>query len=106
MIANGRKEKLSDIIEGKIAGTLFLPQRSISSNKAWIGLVSKPKGRILIDDGAADAILRRKSLLSAGIRIVAVGIIKCSSEDLSKILENAMFKEEICQADRIMIRQS
>ena len=70
IIAPGKKKKvLTDIIAGKDIGTLFLPQASrLASRKYWIANTLKPRGRIIIDDGAKKAIVEQgKSLLPSGI---------------------------------------
>lgn len=60
---------LAKIVAGEDVGTLFLPHGSpMASRKHWIGFTLKPKGAILIDDGAARAIATgRSSLLPRGV---------------------------------------
>ncbi|MFQ3675307.1 MAG: glutamate 5-kinase [Endomicrobiia bacterium] len=74
IIASGlKKNVLLDIYSGeKTVGTRFCPlDREISSRKRWIAFGKKIKGRIIIDDGAADAIINKnKSLLSSGIKFI------------------------------------
>ncbi len=72
IIANG---KIDDIIEkillGEKAGTIILPRKKkMSSRKIWMAVISKPKGKIIIDDGAVEALKRGKSLLPSGIKYV------------------------------------
>ncbi len=70
VIANGRKKDvLTNILEGKDEGTLFLPANSkMTGRKRWIGLTVKPKGLICIDKGAREALAKNgKSLLTSGI---------------------------------------
>lgn len=60
------------VAQGESLGTRFpaLTTR-LESRKAWILAGPKPAGRLLVDDGAAEAICRRgRSLLPAGIRKV------------------------------------
>ena len=69
-IADGREANvLRDIADGKDIGTLFIPkQHKIHSKKLWIGFFAKCAGRLLIDDGAADALISKgKSLLPSGV---------------------------------------
>jgi len=71
-IANGRRPNvLLDLLAGEPVGTLFLPKaRKLSARQRWIGLTRRPRGRILIDAGAAKAVRSRKSLLASGITAV------------------------------------
>ncbi len=73
IIAPGKRKKvLSDIIAGKEIGTLFLPQTSkLASRKYWIAFTLRPRGRLMLDDGAKKALLDKgKSLLPSGITAV------------------------------------
>lgn len=70
IIANGNQPKiLEKIMNGGDFGTLFLPKgKRLSSRKQWMLFNLKPKGKIYIDKGAVEAILKKgKSLLSVGI---------------------------------------
>lgn len=70
VIAPGKSKKvLSDIMAGKDIGTLFLPQTSrLASRKYWIAFTLRPRGRLILDDGAAKALTEKgKSLLPSGI---------------------------------------
>jgi glutamate 5-kinase len=56
---------------GADVGTLFVPASTsiLSSRKHWIAYGTKPAGRLVVDDGAARALVSNgKSLLPAGIR--------------------------------------
>jgi len=109
IIANGLTPNiLKSIFQGNEAGTLFLPQKSkLPSRKHWIACTLKPKGSLIIDDGAQEAILKkRKSLLSIGIinlkgnfkfgdsvcivdkkqKEIARGLVNYSSSELKKII--------------------
>jgi glutamate 5-kinase len=74
IIANGLKENvIVDIVNGKKVGSKFLPIYSskISSREKWIKYISRPKGKIFVDNGAVKAILEQhKSLLPVGIKKV------------------------------------
>ncbi len=108
IVANGRKEGvLREIIKGKPLGTLFLPQKpTLSRKKHWIAFTLKPKGEIVIDDGARKAVMEKgKSLLPSGIveirgrfgigacvglldqegQPVGKGLVNYSSSDINKI---------------------
>jgi glutamate 5-kinase len=70
VMANGRVHGILEaIFQGKEVGTLFLPQTSkLKSRKHWIAFTLKPRGKLFIDHGAEEAILKKgKSLLAVGI---------------------------------------
>lgn len=70
IIARGKEPGiLRKIIAGLPVGTLFLAQGEIlAARKRWIGYTVKPRGRVIIDSGACQAILHGgRSLLPAGI---------------------------------------
>ena len=70
VIARGTKEGvLHQIIKGKEIGTLVLPKKvTLSSRKHWIAFNLKPKGDVVVDEGAKKAILQKgKSLLPSGV---------------------------------------
>ena len=134
-IANGRRpDVLVDLLAGEPVGTLFLPKtQKMTARRRWIGLTSRPRGRILIDAGAARALRTRKSLLASGItgtegtfdagdvvaivdpegRPVAQGLANYSSEDIHKIkgLRTSQFAgvlgermyDEVVHADNLVL---
>jgi glutamate 5-kinase len=70
IIADGRDPRvMDDVLAGKERGTLFIPPRQkMAGRKHWILHSIPPQGRIVVDAGAARAILEGgKSLLPAGI---------------------------------------
>ena len=71
VIANGFKENIIKKVFNDLSeGTIFLPSnKNLSHKKRWIS-VKKTKGKIIIDDGAKNAILQHKSLLASGIKRV------------------------------------
>lgn len=109
IIANGNQEAiLEKIIQAEEVGTLFLPQeRKLTARKQWMLFNLRPKGKIYLDKGAVEALLRRgKSLLAIGIvsvegdfqeadlvsifevggkKELGCGITHYSSEELAKI---------------------
>tara|TARA_Y100000768_G_scaffold320234_1_gene255968 strand:+ start:6009 stop:7148 length:1140 start_codon:yes stop_codon:yes gene_type:complete len=109
IIANGMVNKVIDnIFSFKEIGTIIIPSKiSVKSKKRWIGLGLKTSGKIFIDLGAVNAILKKgKSLLPSGIiningtfekgqqvaifcdktkKLIAKGLISYSSIDLEKI---------------------
>jgi glutamate 5-kinase len=74
VIANGtRVAVLTDLLAGRPVGTLFVPPRNrLTSRKWWIAFsLRQPKGSVVVDEGAAQALIeRRKSLLASGVREV------------------------------------
>jgi len=70
VIACGTREGvLHQILKGKEIGTLILPKKeALSSRKHWIAFNLKPKGDVVVDEGAKKAIVQRgKSLLPSGV---------------------------------------
>jgi len=70
VIASGtRKEVLHQILKGKEIGTLILPKPDVlSSRKHWIAFNLKPKGEVIVDEGAKRAVVQNgKSLLPSGV---------------------------------------
>ncbi len=117
VIAPGREPLILErLFAGEEIGTFFLPARKISARKFWIAYHSKPEGRLVLDAGAVEAILKRgKSLLPAGVkevhgrfergscvecldetgRRVALGLTNYSAEELKKIV--GCHSREICR---------
>jgi glutamate 5-kinase len=108
VIANGGKSNiLTRLFDGSEEGTFFIPKdEKLASRKCWIAFNLKPKGVVVIDDGAAQAVLKRgKSLLPSGITDVqgdfnvgapvefktqqnealGIGLVNYSATDLKKI---------------------
>jgi len=107
-IINGRKPGLmNEILSGKNRGSEFRPKgERLSARKGWIAYGAKAKGRLIIDDGAKEALTHKgKSLLPSGVLAVegdfkngdpvycvtargervAKGISNYSSEEIQKI---------------------
>jgi len=108
IIARGEKpDILIRLFSGESLGTYFIPGKSrLSSRKCWIAFSLIPKGKIEIDDGAAEALFKKgKSLLPIGITGVegtfdigacvefntkdgvklGIGLVNYSSSDILKI---------------------
>jgi glutamate 5-kinase len=90
VIASGEDCSLVDLIEGRDVGTLFLPQaNSLKRRKAWIAYTSRPRGKLIVDQGARLALTKKQSsLLSSGIKDILgrfdsgdVVEITCSEEE-------------------------
>ena len=110
-IGPGRAENIiQSLFGGEMIGTFFLPRKEkMQSRKHWISYVLKPKGTLILDDGACRAISEQgRSLLPSGIRSVtgdfgvgdsvrcvdknnttiAVGLINYNAQDVVKIQGN------------------
>lgn len=69
-IANGKKpDVLTRLMQAERIGTLLLARgESVASWKRWIGYTAKPRGRYIVDRGAAEALcVRGRSLLPVGV---------------------------------------
>jgi glutamate 5-kinase len=74
IIANSRRENvLLDILAGKEVGTYFKAQTRMPAVKRWIAYGAAVKGKIHVNEGAKQAILKGSSLLPVGVTKV-VGI--------------------------------
>lgn len=124
VIANGRrKDIISSVIkEPRESGTLFIPKQSLTARRRWIAFSAKPKGKIIVDDGAREALLNKKSLLSVGIiscegnfdtqDIISIrdkqnyefarGKVKLGIRELDKV-KGRRFDKEIIHSDDIVI---
>lgn len=69
LIANGKEPYvIRRIFEGEDLGTMFLPENRIMSDKRrWIGYATNIIGKIVVNEGAKDALLAEKSLLPIGV---------------------------------------
>jgi len=124
IIANGKRDlSLLRVIKEKDLGTLFLPKKKrLLALKRWIAFGSKPKGKIFVDDGAKEALIKGKSLLSVGIidvisefekeDVVSIldkdqkefgrGRVKLSSEKIRQ-LKGKRYSQEIIHRDNLVI---
>jgi glutamate 5-kinase len=69
VLCNGNaKDVLQRVASGERVGTLFLAGNRLASRKHWLAFTLGARGTIVIDSGAARALVERgKSLLAAGI---------------------------------------
>ena len=70
VIAHGEKENvLSRVLHGERMGTFFVEKEDkVLARKHWISFGAKPKGKLIVDDGAKHALLEGgRSLLLPGI---------------------------------------
>jgi len=68
LIANGQKNSLLGMLSGEQVGTLVVPDdRSLSGKEVWLAQ-SRRRGVVVVDDGAAEALVQGgKSLLPSGV---------------------------------------
>jgi len=103
-IANGLTPKILEaIIQGTAEGTRFVAERTkLGGKKRWIAFGARSKGRLVIDEGASQAIRENgKSLLPSGIKAVtgrfeagdAVSITDSSSHEIGRGLSNYSSEE-------------
>ena len=99
VIANASTEGvLTRILAGERVGTVFVPAgRKMSHRRRWIGHVSRPVGKLVVDSGAARAIGDKgKSLLPSGITEVAgtfgkgavVSVVDSEGNEIARGLTN------------------
>ena len=82
---------------------MFVPaKRRLSSRRRWIGQAVRPAGKIVVDDGAAKALLAGgKSLLPSGITAVSgrfargdtVAIVDAAGREIARGLSNYAAEE-------------
>lgn len=76
VIASGRKPKLlARVVAGEAEGTLFVPQPTkLQGRKRWIAFFHRPKGALIVDDGA------KQALREAGKSLLPPGVVRCEGE--------------------------
>ena len=69
LIAGKQPGVIEAVMRGEELGTLFLPSgEALNRRKHWIAYTLKPAGRVTVDDGARDVLLKKgKSLLPSGV---------------------------------------
>ena len=77
IIFNAReKNGIKNALANK-TGTTFLPKKvKLNAGQRWIGSGGLKIGKIIIDEGAENALLKRKSLLSVGVQSVETSFSK------------------------------
>jgi glutamate 5-kinase len=120
IIAQGDKpDILIRLLDGERHGTYFVPKKEkMASRKCWIAYTLKPKGRLILDDGAVQALIHYgKSLLPIGIvdvegnfgvgsavefmdtarQTLGIGLVNYTSADLRAIkgLKTLQIKERL-----------
>jgi glutamate 5-kinase len=111
LIANGKIPYVIDeIFENKDIGTMFLPNEEyMPEKKRWIGYATNITGKLIVNNGAKDAILNKESsLLPIGVvqvindfkrgEVVSIrdendvefarGVVNYNSDDCKRIIGN------------------
>lgn len=99
VIANGKRpDVLAEILAGDDVGTLFVAeQEALPAWKRWIGYTLPPKGQLVLDNGARQAIAEKgRSLLAIGICTVegdfargeVVSLVDLQGEEFARGLTN------------------
>jgi glutamate 5-kinase len=72
VVANGRsRDVLLRVAAGEHVGTIFQAGNRLASRKHWLAFTTKTRGKLVLDPGAARAVVQRgKSLLPAGVTAV------------------------------------
>ncbi len=99
---------INQILDGNQIGTFVHPKKKVmlTQKEHWLGFVSRPKGKVFVDDGAAAMVLNKgKSLLAVGVvdvegsfhagdpveimqkgsEVIAIGLSNFATEELIKI---------------------
>ena len=93
---------LLDVVAGKELGTYFAPRVAhLSSRKHWLVFTRQPKGAVLVDSGAMNALVNnQKSLLPSGIVGVqgsyeagALISLRCEDREFARGLANFSSQE-------------
>jgi glutamate 5-kinase len=74
IMANGNiPDMLDQILAGEPVGTLFLPHnRSIPAWKRWLGYTARPRGKLIVDAGA------RQAVEKGGRSLLPIGVVRLS----------------------------
>ena len=65
-----QKDELLQALHGEAGTVIGAGKSTLSARNRWLGSGGLVSGRLLIDEGACKALLRRKSLLAVGVREV------------------------------------
>lgn len=99
IMANGAHPHiLEEVLSAEPVGTLFLPRGGlVSARKRWIGMIAKPRGKLVVDAGACVALVEKgRSLLPIGITDVVgnfgkgdvVSVVDQAGQELARGLTN------------------
>ncbi len=106
-ICDGKNpSNIEKFVSGEKVGTHFVPVKTDNARKRWIGYLSEPKGEIILDKGAVEAVMNNNSILPVGIidysgkfetgdtveiknvkgNLIGRGIVNCSSDLASEVV--------------------
>jgi len=129
-IINGNfPERISKILEGTPFGTVCLPRThrgvELTNRERWLMSAKGSDGTIQLDEGASQAVLKRKSLLAVGVKkvygsfdegdsveiidhaneTIAIGLVKQNSQQLLELTTTIEkpYGVEIVHADDIIL---
>ncbi len=113
IIANGFTRGILDkVLAGAEVGTLILPRvDKLTSRKHWIAFSSRLTGRVILDDGAVEALLKGgKSLLPTGIKSVdgdfEAGEVVCCIDSNGKEFARGVSNYSFAEIDKIKGKKS
>lgn len=112
VIANGKTPDILDLIfAGEQIGTTFMSTSRMAGKRRWITYAAGVRGRVIVNEGAREAIMGGKaSLLASGVvrveqqfapqdvvsiadaegREFARGIVNCASEEAARLVEETL----------------
>jgi glutamate 5-kinase len=113
IIANGfTRSVLAEIFSGADVGTLILPRvDKLTSRKHWIAFSSRLTGRVIVDDGAVEALLKGgKSLLPTGIKGVdggfEAGEVVCCIDSKGREFARGVSNYSLAEIEKIKGKKS
>lgn len=122
IVGNDKIPYLSSVEKGENLGTLFTAVNDMNLRKTWILYLANVYGKIVVDDGAKEALKNRKSLLACGIvshsktfsannvveiydkndNLIAKGVAEVNGDDIDLLKSNKRSKV-VAHADRIAL---
>jgi glutamate 5-kinase len=124
VIANGKTPEILDrIIAGEQIGTTFMSSSRMAGKRRWITYAAGVRGRVIVNEGAREAIMGGKaSLLASGVvrveqqfapqdvvsiadcdgREFARGIINCASEEAARLIERTS-PQQLGERGRVLV---
>ena len=129
VVADGAAPRvLQRVAKGETLGTYFHPHpKRASARRLWIAFAQPPKGTVVVDEGARDAVVaRKKSLLPVGVRevqgrfeagdavdvatsergVFARGLVRYSATELDRARGRSttdLARSEVIHRDQLMI---
>ena len=123
IIGNGKIPYISSVLEGENLGTLFMPSGKLHAKINWIKNCANVSGKVVVDEGAKNALKNRKSLLSCGVteyqgvfssgsvveicneqgEVFAKGVIAFSSDTLKSFDKDGDQSQMIIHANNIAV---